>query len=193
MTKQPIVIEEGRAARLIAMGQMAASMAHEIRNPLGSLELFCSLLKKDLVAQPELFELASQMHESIKALDRIIANCLEFTRERRARAKPIPQPERLLEEVLRDARPHLESAGITISSEARGEHGVAADPYLIKQALLNLVLNAADACAERAAQERLVQGTSYSPAIRLVSDTSDSQWWAIHVTDNGTGLSNEAK
>ena len=39
---------EERTERLLAMGQMAASLAHEIRNPLGGMELFCSLLVKEL-------------------------------------------------------------------------------------------------------------------------------------------------
>ena len=46
MESDPVLgIEQTK--RLIAMGQMAASLAHELRNPLGSMELYCTLLKKD--------------------------------------------------------------------------------------------------------------------------------------------------
>ncbi|MCB0345912.1 MAG: HAMP domain-containing histidine kinase [Bdellovibrionales bacterium] len=170
-----------RAARLIAMGQMAASMAHEIRNPLGSMELFCTLLKKDLSSQPDLYQLAEQMHESIKVLDRIIANCLEFTRDRSAKLKTIPSVEDYFAQILRDAGPKADAKGITIETELVGELAPQADPYLLKQALLNLVFNAIDAAAE---------GGKH---VKLFSNTSDSAAWVIKITDNGSGIPDEVR
>src|SRR5438270_12802933 len=48
-----------RKNRLAALGEMAAGMAHEIRNPLGGIQLYASMLAKDLVKQPAAVELVN--------------------------------------------------------------------------------------------------------------------------------------
>ncbi len=174
-------LEDQRAARLMAMGQMAASMAHEIRNPLGSMELFCTLLKKDLSQQPDLYQLAEQMHESIKVLDRIIANCLEFTRDRSAKLKAIEKPEEFFAQIVRDASPKADAKDVAIEVETSGANIPQADPYLLKQALLNLVFNAIDASADGGHQ------------VRVISDTSNQAVWTIEVRDNGCGIPDDVR
>lgn len=176
-----------RAERLIAMGQMAASMAHEIRNPLGSMELFCTLLKKDLTGQPELYQLAEQMHESIKVLDRIIANCLEFTRDRDAKWKRVESVRALLQQVALDAQPKAQAKGVRLQVEEQGDAAPEADPYLIKQALLNLVFNAIDAAAPWCAEH------GRTPEVVVHSDTSDPEVWKLTVADNGPGISEDVR
>ncbi len=69
-----------RQNRLIAMGQIAASVAHEIRNPLGGMELFVSVLKKDLAGHKEHSEAITHIQSAMKSMNHIISNILEFTR-----------------------------------------------------------------------------------------------------------------
>ena len=173
-------IEEERAKRLMAMGEMAASLAHEIRNPLGSMELFCSLLKKDLAEQPELQHLADQIHRGIKTLDRIIGNCLQFTRDLKPQRKPLGNVREFLKECVESIRPRLNAANVSVEIEVSDDSAVSVDRYQIQQAVLNLVLNAIDAIEESGRQGK----------VTLTSETSGG-CWRLSVVDNGTGISAE--
>jgi two-component system sensor histidine kinase FlrB len=62
------------------MGEMAAGIAHEIRNPLGSIELFASLLKKDLAGEPEKEKLVQHIRAGVQNMDRIISTLLLFAK-----------------------------------------------------------------------------------------------------------------
>jgi PAS domain S-box-containing protein len=69
-----------RNQRLREMGEMAAGIAHEIRNPLGSIELFASLLKKDLAEDPEKEKLVQHIRAGVQNMDRIISTLLMFAK-----------------------------------------------------------------------------------------------------------------
>jgi signal transduction histidine kinase len=164
---------EEREDKLVAMGEMCASIAHEIRNPLGSMELFCSLLEKDLRTQPELLHLAEQVHTGIRAINRIITNCLSFS------SSATPQ-----RECMADVEGYLRSVAalsgdgvlpVTIDHTQSAEPVV--DPYLLQQALNNLLRNAIEAA-----------GSNGSVQLR---SCVDSQQWMIEVTDNGAGMTAE--
>ena len=71
-----------RASRLATMGEMAAMLAHEVRNPLGAMELFTGLLLQDLREHPEAQRLAQQVARGIADLNHLVTNLLEFTRTR---------------------------------------------------------------------------------------------------------------
>ena len=167
-----------RERRLIAMGEMAASLAHEIRNPLGSMELYCSLLKRDLDDSVEQFELADNIHKGIKRLDRIITNCLQFTKTIEPRCRPIDDPRMFLQGIIDEVSSLETRDSVEIRLEDSGDLEVVVDASLITQALLNLLHNALDACKESAADK---------PLIRMRSLRVDSIW-RIEISDNGTGL-----
>src|SRR5581483_7967884 len=67
-----------RNRRLAAVGEMSARMAHEIRNPLGSIELFASLLKKGLFDRPER-KWAEHLSTAVASMDHVLSNLLLFT------------------------------------------------------------------------------------------------------------------
>jgi signal transduction histidine kinase len=170
-----------RAQRLMAMGQMAASLAHEIRNPLGSMELFCTLLKKDLASQPRLLQAAEQIHHGIRTLDRIISNCLQFTRDVQPRKKRIEDPAALLGEILAYVHPKADELNVSLTLDCRGSGNVSADPYLLQQVLVNLLFNAVEAAAEAAA------GTERQGRVELLSRVEETEWH-VFVNDNGLGI-----
>lgn len=72
-----------RRNSLTAMGELAVDIAHEIRNPLGSIELFASLLKRELNDSPENLRLAEHISSSVKSLNHILSNLLLFTKTQR--------------------------------------------------------------------------------------------------------------
>jgi signal transduction histidine kinase len=176
--------EQERAKRLIAMGQMAASLAHEIRNPLGSMELYCTLLKRDLENQPSSFQLAEQIHSGIKILDRIITSCLQFARDLVPRVKCLEDTAELFREVRTCVQARAEKNGVAVEFEEAGSCPVFADPYLVGQALVNVVLNAIEAITESPAP-------AAAPRVLVRSGRLDPQRWLLQVIDNGPGITKE--
>src|SRR5215217_5416765 len=78
-----------RSNRLAALGEMAAAMAHEIRNPLGGIQLYASLLAKDVAGQPDSLTLVQKISGGVKRLEGLVGQVLQFSREIRADACPI--------------------------------------------------------------------------------------------------------
>jgi len=85
-----------RTNRLAAMGEMAASIAHEVRNPLGGIELFASQLKQELAREPAKQTLVEHILSGVKNLNRTISNMLLFTKSPAPRFEPV-DPHQLLE------------------------------------------------------------------------------------------------
>jgi two-component system sensor histidine kinase FlrB len=124
--------ERIRLERLAAMGEMAMELAHEIRNPLASIELYASMLEG---------EFAEQIVESVRLLNHSVTNVLQF-------GKPIvPAPSqmslrRLLEGIRAFLQPIAQKKGIRIATECEPDCLALADAELLHRMLLNLVLNA---------------------------------------------------
>ncbi len=176
MSKQ-IPRQQSQAERLMAMGQMAASLAHEIRNPLGSMELFCSLLKKDLRGQPQLLQAAEQIHLGIRTLDRIISNCLQFAKDISPKRKLCGDVAPILDEVLTYVRTKAEDRGVKLNVEKIGEGEIEVDQYLVHQVLVNLMINAVDAASERIGAGVVTLRSAVSP-----------DRWEVAIEDNGFGI-----
>lgn len=133
-----------RNHRLAAVGEMSARMAHELRNPLGSIELFSSLLKKK-VADPSLRQYADHISAAVGAMDYALSNLLLFTRT------PAPffrktDLRRMIEEARLFALPLIRQNRIGwIESIETLSDPVRCDEDLLRQILLNLILNAVEA------------------------------------------------
>ena len=177
--------DEERTKRLLAMGQMAASLAHEIRNPLGSMQLFCTLLKKDLSEEPKLFQLADQIHQGIERLNSVISNCLQFARDAKPRKQTIRDIPAFLQDAASPVAPQIERLGIEFEMEHSGDSQALADPFLLSQALANLVANAVDAVAEKLEQSPEEQSSSY---VKVLSELKQGEVWRIQIKDTGLGI-----
>ncbi|MFO7569302.1 MAG: ATP-binding protein [Smithellaceae bacterium] len=133
-----------RTEKFESMGEMAANIAHEVRNPLGSIELFASLLLKKLTDQKDR-ERVVQIISSVKNVDNKISNLLLFTR------RPTPQMRRMdlhkvLGEVINFSEQIMEQGGIELSVRyADADIQIAGDAEMIKQVFLNILLNAQQA------------------------------------------------
>ena len=165
-----------RRNRLEAMGQMVGCIAHEIRNPLGSVELFASLLRKDLHDQPQLRIYAEHISVAVQSMDRLLSNLLVYTRPDCSKAA-WQNTDLLIREVLTLASHATAPASIEVRCLV--------DPVVpklwcdsgkMKQVLLNLVLNAVQAMTDEGiltiAVAMVPSSLADNPAVRLtVSDT----------------------
>ncbi len=124
--------ERIRLERLAAMGEMAMELAHEIRNPLGSIELYASMLDG---------EYAEQIVRSVRLLNHSVTNVLQFGRP----VVPVPERmsvNRLLEGTRVFLQPIAQQKQIRIVKDCDSDCFAVADYELLHRMLLNLVLNA---------------------------------------------------
>lgn len=133
-----------RKNRLAALGEMAAGMAHEIRNPLGGIQLYASLLDKDVADRPESQKLVRKISGGVKRLESLVSQVLQFTREIVATPAEMDLRE-AVEQAVDFAAPSMTHRGVTCTIDGPERLLVNADNNLLGQALLNLILNAAEA------------------------------------------------
>jgi len=133
-----------RKDRLAAMGEMAAKIAHEIRNPLGSIELFATSLQASLEGQPELQLLAERVSAGVKSIDAIVSNLLQFVRPNEAhRFKHFDIYEALDDSLffMQHLADKTNGIHVTLAYGPRPLF-VKGDVELMKQVCLNIILNA---------------------------------------------------
>jgi PAS domain S-box-containing protein len=132
-----------RMERLSAMGEMAVELAHEIRNPLASIELFDSLLENELSGDAKRW--AENIRIGIQSLNNIVSNMLQFARPLSPSLSPVDAHD-VIREVLNFTEPIMTQRQVSVLPQLNAEHPViSADRELFKQMLLNLVLNAMNA------------------------------------------------
>jgi signal transduction histidine kinase len=137
-----------RKNRLAALGEMAAGMAHEIRNPLGGIQLYASLLSQDLADQPASAALAEKISGGVRKLEWLVSQTLAFTRE----IKPTIGPADLagiVSEAVGLAGAAITRKSVEVNIHGPGSFPVKVDANLVGQAVLNLILNAVEAVDER--------------------------------------------
>ncbi|MBI5419480.1 MAG: PAS domain-containing protein [Deltaproteobacteria bacterium] len=143
------LLSEGseRARRLASMGEMAARIAHEIRNPLTSCRLFLAMAVQDAQSGKGEDALANlgKLEGVLGSIDCAVSNMLGFIRNHRPACLPF-DPEALARECVEYARPLLQERGIetVVENLAPGETAIS-DPTLLRQAFLNILLNAIQA------------------------------------------------
>ncbi len=132
--------------RLAAVGQVAAGIAHEVRNPLSGIKMSAQVLKRRLCdLDPAAEENVSIMLAEVSRLEVIIDDLLTFARPATLKAEP-SDLNVVIAGVLDFMARQLEHAGIAVRRElAAGLPPVPLDPQRIRQVVLNLVLNAAEA------------------------------------------------
>jgi len=172
--------QANREDRLAAMGRMAAELAHEIRNPLGSLSLFSGMLVEDLADQSGPLELARKMQEGVGRLNRIVGNTLAFSRDLQPKVAAVGIRS-LWEDALRSATLAETVPWDNLIPEQATWHG---DPDLLRQVAQNLLQNATRALEELESPRIVLNAVEE----RL----DDLPCWHVTVSDNGCGIPAEA-
>ena len=132
--------------RLAALGEMAASVAHEIRNPLGTIEGFARLLRRDLESMPGHLRLAERIVEGAQNLNYVISNLLTYARPMRLQMSDVTIG-RLLGLCGDTLQDRALRAGVKLELPVScTDLAVRGDERQLAQALLNLGINAIEAC-----------------------------------------------
>ncbi|MCC6346874.1 MAG: PAS domain-containing protein, partial [Nitrospirales bacterium] len=132
--------ENERSRRLTAMGGLVLKIAHEIRNPLGSIELFASLLAGDLKGT-EHGEYANRISNSVRYLVNSLDNMLRFSKEIRPAAQVCCLNE-TIGEICREFGELFPKERIRFHLLEEGRYRLPMDRGLMRQAVINIILNA---------------------------------------------------
>ncbi len=166
-----------RDERLRAMGEMAARIAHEIKNPLGSMELFLSMIQGGRLRSKEK-KYVDYVLFGLKTIDRIINNILSYTRP-----KTLVLKEEELFQIVSDT---LDFMSVSIMGRAIDVEFNAAyqgqsffDPDLVKLVIMNLISNAIDAVGEK--------------GVIRIEVREEGSYVLLVVSDNGVGMSEDVR
>ena len=128
--------------RLAAVGQMAAAVAHEIRNPLGGIEGFAALLARDILKDDPKSMLVEKILAGTKSLNRVVSELLAFTRPMKLEFEQV-DCERLIRAVLALTGEGGDGVAVSVQTlPASKPATLIGDAERLKQVFLNLVLNA---------------------------------------------------
>lgn len=163
-----------RNKRLIAMGEMAAKIVHEIRSPLCSIELFASMLREEKMSDKKA-SLIEGIISGISSLNNILSNMLYFAKERKVRKSKIDVVE-FIDEILDLFEPLISKKKIKL--EKKIERIILdGDRELLKQAIFNILQNAYYAVSEKG-------------VIEIICKKS-KEFIEISIKDNGIGINKE--
>jgi two-component system sensor histidine kinase FlrB len=143
LTEQKRIAEERETARKsLALAEIATVLAHEIRNPLGSMELFTGLLADATAHLPETRQWITHLQAGLRALSAVVSNVMSFHSQQGGQMLP-SELDRLLGETMEFLTPLARQRGQQIKWENQiGKVSMHSDANRLKQVFLNLSLNA---------------------------------------------------
>jgi signal transduction histidine kinase len=171
--------EARRSERLVALGQLTAGLAHELRNPLAVIKGSAETLTRKLAsADPLTTEVAGYISSEVNRLNTIVSRFLDFARPLKVErhAEQIPP---LLERALKAARERWPEAAVEIERQYDSNLPEAnVDPELCEQVFTNLVLNA---------YEAMPGGGKLRVAV-CAANSDGQRGVAVEVEDTGPGI-----
>jgi signal transduction histidine kinase len=167
-----------RKNRLAALGEMAAGLAHEIRNPLGGIQLYASMLAHDLADREEPLRTVRKISAGVKRLEALVGQVLHFTREIAVNPQPADLGE-IVAQAAEYAQKSMTDRSVVCRIGGPRQLLVNVDPLLLGQAILNLLLNAAEA---------IESGGSVVLQFDRPPVQSGARQFHLIVRDNGPGI-----
>lgn len=178
-------VDEASRDRLAELGQLAGGLVHELKNPLGAIELNAQMLRRQFdradYTADRLDKRLGRIEQSTRHLRDIIESYLAFARPNRLVHDRVDM-NAIIDEVVEQQQELLDSEAIEVVIKAEPElRAVAADPHHLRQCLLNIIVNARDALRDRDAGRKLIIATR---------NRSDAV--TVMIANNGPPLSTHA-
>jgi signal transduction histidine kinase len=161
--------------RLSASGRLTRGVAHEVKNPINAIVLHMQLLRNKLAQQaPDTRRHMDIIDSEIRRLDRVVQTLVDFTRPRDLHLEEVDL-RRIMEDVAQLAAPDAEQHGVTIKQDLPRERlPIKVDVDLMKQAILNVVINGVQAMP--------------NGGVLTISAQRDEQVIVAEVRDQGDGI-----
>ncbi len=186
LTRVEQIEERGRLRdRLAALGEMAAAIAHEVKNPLASIEVMAGVLKRQLSQQPEALETLDDIIKEAKMANAIVVEVLEFVRPIQLQVEKVG-----LDEILKDsitlAEGQMRRGAVTIKTELDpAVPDLLGDPHQLRQLFSNLLANAFEALG---GEGHVEIRSALIPDDELNGPDESTPLVSIEVRDNGPGI-----
>lgn len=175
--------------RLADLGEMAAAIAHEVKNPLAGIQVVAGVLKRQLPDSLDAHELLKEIIDGAKMANQIVVQLLEFVRPVNLQVDPV-SIDTVIDEVTSAVR-HMPSAARTtiVVDQGSGLPLLQADQLLLRQLFTNLLTNAVEAMADGG---HIWVTSDYAPAPDSAADPGEQPDYGGHVTvevaDDGPGI-----
>ncbi len=173
-----------KAERLSSLGQLAAGVAHEIRNPLNAISMATQRLKRDFIpSDPQKVDdfqnLSGVIRDEIKRLNGIIEEFLNFSKSRRLDFCKFSVTE-LLQKIVSLMKEEALSRGITIETTGKQDPAqISMDVNKLQQAFINLIKNAMESI------------TAEKGRIVIAVDKEGKNYIVVKISDSGCGMTEE--
>jgi signal transduction histidine kinase len=180
LRRQAVELEQQLIAsgRLVSLGEIAASMAHEFNNPLGIVMGFAEDLLSEKKAEDADYQPLKIIHEETKRCQKIIQDLLEYSRPRTVEKRDADVGE-LIEKSFKLITSHLSKHKVAGEMQVQPDlPSIEADPQQIEQVLVNLYLNAIDAMPE-------------GGRLMISAHRNGDESLEIAVTDTGIGIAED--
>ncbi len=166
-----------QAEKLAAVGHVSAGMAHEIRNPLNSINLFAQILLADSAISDENKNYISKISHEVERIDSILVQMLASSQNEAKNAQKVNLQE-IVTSVLRSAQPLIEAQQVELRFDSEEDiPPVHADPVEMEQIFTNLIANALYEMPEGGTLKLLLK--------------ADAEKIMIHISDSGPGIPQE--
>jgi signal transduction histidine kinase len=165
-----------RADRLSAVGELSAGLAHEIRNPMASIEGAIDVLERNADDFEKREEFLGIIKKECNRVNRLLSDLLDFGRPREPQLQTVRVSD-IMDSVVTLANPLAQRQGVRLVTSLSSEYSVRVDPVQMQQVLLNLTLNA-------------IQAMPCGGSVKL-SSFAEGSTVNIDVQDEGVGIRQE--
>ncbi len=165
--------------RMASIGRLTAGVGHEVKNPINAIVVHLELLRNKVHAGGDALRHLDIIQSEIRRLDRVVQTLVDFSRPVELQLKD-QDLRNVVSSVLMLASAELETRGVIVESQMPSRPVFSrVDADLLEQALLNVVLNGAQAMS--------------SGGTLSVRVTEDSRWATIRIRDQGEGIPDEIR
>lgn len=166
-----------RSNKLSMVGQMAASVAHEIKNPLASIKGALEIIGDESTPAKDRREFRETAIKEVRRIDGTISEFLEFARPRQGRFEKLDLSD-TLRTSLKQIEVHASKAGLQLVGRIKDDIHITGDSEKIHQVILNLLINA-------------IQASASGSAIEVHLDRGGGDSAVVTIRDHGKGMTPE--
>lgn len=178
--------------RLAALGEMAAAIAHEVKNPLAGIEVMAGLLRRRIPDVPDVQSLLNDIISEVKIANAIVLEVLEFVRPIRLQVERTSIAQ-VLHDAVTMAERKVNRGGVNVTMNIQEQLPLfQADHYQLCQLFANLVINGLEALDGKGTIAiTAAQGVEYQEPAAMPGGRDPAATLVVDVVDDGPGLTPE--